>query len=299
MGEKIVIHNYGHGGAGVTLSWGTAQMAVEHAVAQPHRRAAVLGCGAVGLATARLLQDHGFRVTIYARDLPPNTTSNIAGALWAPYSVASWNQREGLFAQKLARASRFAHRYFQAFVGEHYGVRWLPLYLLSEQPDTELPWTWTITPELYRAVRLQPEAHPFPQVGAWHAYAMVIEPDTYLRAVLEDFRTAGGDVVVRDLPERAAVLALQEPVVVNCTGLGARALFGDEELVPVKGQLAFLVPQPEIEYMYLAGEFYMFPRKDDILLGGTYDAGEWSVEPDPTTTGHILEGHRQIALSMR
>jgi D-amino-acid oxidase len=81
IGEKLVIHNYGHGGCGVTLCWGTARLALDIALQQPQRRAAVLGCGAVGLATARLLQDHGFDVTLYARDLPPETTSNIAGAV--------------------------------------------------------------------------------------------------------------------------------------------------------------------------------------------------------------------------
>src|SRR6202035_5189980 len=59
LGEKLLIHNYGHGGCGVTLSWGTAQVAVEHALLRSNRQAAVIGCGAVGLATARLLQDHG------------------------------------------------------------------------------------------------------------------------------------------------------------------------------------------------------------------------------------------------
>ncbi|MGH7703845.1 MAG: FAD-dependent oxidoreductase, partial [Gemmatimonadales bacterium] len=80
--SKTIIHNYGHGGGGVTLSWGTAQLAIEEALRTGHTSAAVLGCGAVGLATARLLQQHGWTVSIYARDLPPNTTSNIAGGQW-------------------------------------------------------------------------------------------------------------------------------------------------------------------------------------------------------------------------
>jgi glycine/D-amino acid oxidase-like deaminating enzyme len=82
LGPKIVIHNYGHGGAGITLSWGTAALAAEKALKSGRKRCAVLGCGAVGLATARLLQRNGFKVTIYAKELPPNTTSHIAGGLW-------------------------------------------------------------------------------------------------------------------------------------------------------------------------------------------------------------------------
>ena len=84
VGEKTVVHNYGHGGGGITLSWGTSELAVEEAWKTGERRFAVLGCGAVGLATARLLQERGAEVTIYAKDLPPHTTSNIAGGHWSP-----------------------------------------------------------------------------------------------------------------------------------------------------------------------------------------------------------------------
>ena len=79
LGDKTIVHNYGHGGGGVTLSWGTAALALEQA--PPVRHCAVLGCGAVGLAIARLAQQRGMQVTgIYAAALPPETTSTVAGA---------------------------------------------------------------------------------------------------------------------------------------------------------------------------------------------------------------------------
>src|SRR5512145_709050 len=80
LGRKIVVHNYGHGGGGITLSWGTSHIAVEELFRDepPEGRVAVLGAGALGLATARLLQRRGVEVTLYAKDLPPQTTSNIA-----------------------------------------------------------------------------------------------------------------------------------------------------------------------------------------------------------------------------
>src|SRR5438067_8757871 len=87
LDSKTVIHNYGHGGAGITLSWGTAQLAVEEGAKSDARDCAVIGCGVVGLSTARILQERGHQPVIYARAMPPTTTSNIAGGLWDPVTV--------------------------------------------------------------------------------------------------------------------------------------------------------------------------------------------------------------------
>jgi glycine/D-amino acid oxidase-like deaminating enzyme len=82
--------------------------------------------------------------------------------------------------------------------------------------------------------------------------------------------------------------------VVNCTGLGAGALFGDPELVPVKGQLHVLLPQPEVDYAVLAGDLYMFSRRDGVLLGGTFERGVATLEPNLEARRHILDGHARL-----
>ena len=117
LDDKLVVHNYGHGGGGVTLSWGTAELACRMVDATGEKNVAVLGCGAVGLATARLLQDRGCAVTIYAKDLPPNTTSNIAGAQWMPVTVFKHGQQSPEFMASFVEASHIANRRFQIMVG--------------------------------------------------------------------------------------------------------------------------------------------------------------------------------------
>ena len=299
VGSKTVIHNYGHGGAGITLSWGTSHMAVEEALKTQENRFAVIGCGAVGLATARLLQRRGFKVTIYARELPPDTTSNIAGGQWSPFSVADPDRRTPEFETRFQRAARLSHRYFQDMVGDYYGVRWIENYVISDYPSA----AHSDNPlrDLYPAARdLRPGEHPFAAPYVHRFVTMLIEPPVYLNAVLRDFLLSGGNLVVRGFNDVRELAALDEPAVVNCSGLGARALFGDEELVPIKGQLSILLPQPEVDYITLGkGDLYMFPRRDGILLGGTFERGEWSLDVNEPERKRIVEGHIAFFDSMK
>lgn len=119
---------------------------------------------------------------------------------------------------------------------------------------------------------------------------MLIEPHPYLRALLRDFRLAGGKLVLQEFHHLSELTTLPEQVLVNCTGLGARALFSDSELIPIQGQLTYLLPQPEVNYIALAGDLYMFPRRDGIVLGGTHVRGEWSLEPDLVAKNRVLAG---------
>lgn len=309
IGSKFLVHNYGHGGGGVTLSWGTASLAVDLArdfliarkSARP-ARFAVLGCGVSGLSTARLLQrrfqNGPGTVTIYAKDLPPDTTSNIAGAHWAPTSVYEPQEANSKFTEQFRQACRISNRAFQLLVGAEYGVRWIDTFELMRHEfwfGRELPGGNDLYPQI--EMHRDPENYfGFPYVRQYST--MLIEPSIYLSALLRDFYIAGGRVVVKEFRSRAEILRLREPVIFNCTGLGSRALFKDEDLVPVRGQLEVLLPQPEIDYSYLSSG-YMFPRRDGIILGGTWDHDDWSLSPDPEQATGILEAHTEIMKGLK
>src|SRR3546814_7200253 len=80
---------------------------------------------------------------------------------------------------------------------------------------------------------------------------------------MRDIQIAGGRFAIRSFAAPAEIAALPERLVFNCTGLGARALFGDTELQPVRGQLAILLPQPEVQYAFTGEAGYMFPRSEE------------------------------------
>jgi D-amino-acid oxidase len=312
IGEKLLVHNYGHGGAGITLSWGTASLAVDllsealgswrKRRSRSPRRFAVLGCGVNGLSTARLLQrrfqDGSGTVTIYAKDLPPETTSNIAGGFWSPTSVYDPSAGTMKFTEQFRQACRISNRAFQNLVGPDYGVRWmdtLEFYRNEALATRELPGGNDLYPQ--SEVHRDPEHYfGFPYVRQYST--MLIEPPVYLNALLRDFFIAGGKLVVREFRSREELKRLPEQSIFNCTGLGARALFGDQQLEPVRGQLEVLLPQPEVDYCYL-GSGYMFPRRDGIILGGTFDHGDWSVTPNPDQASGILQTHAEIMKGLK
>jgi D-amino-acid oxidase len=293
LGDKRLVHNYGHGGAGITLSWGTARLAADLGLQGQQGPVAVIGAGVVGLSTARLIQEAGFPVTLYAAALPPATTSNVAGGQWHPFGHFRRSAVTPAWHEQFRAAADYSWRRFQIMVGEDYGIRWLPTFL---QGDPEAP----LLPTFPVAMRALAHAeHPFPDEKVYRFDTMYVETGRYLRQLMRDFEIAGGRFAIRNFASPAEIAALPERLVFNCTGLGARALFGDTELQPARGQLAILLPQPEVQYAYTLEAGYMFPRPDGIVLGGTFELDNWSLEPDPGTTAAIVASHKALFAGFR
>jgi glycine/D-amino acid oxidase-like deaminating enzyme len=177
-------------------------------------------------------------------------------------------------------------------VGPRYGVAWLDNYSTME----ELPTAESEARREREGARLMPAnlqtgreilysgEHPFPTRYASRRSSLRIEPSLYLEAMLREVRLFGGGIVIREFNTPRDLLTVSESVIVNCTGLGSRDLFRDEELIPVKGQLTFLVSQPEVDYQYGC-----MPRSDGIALGSTRQRGVWTLTPDEVARQRIVD----------
>jgi D-amino-acid oxidase len=319
LDDKTLIHDYGHAGAGMSLGWGCGVMAAEFALQTEGRRAAVIGCGSPGLTAARELQRRGFAVTIYAMTVPPNTTSNMSLAGFTPTTaLVDKDRRTPAWESQFLRAAEISYRQLQLMVGAKYGVRWMDSYNATDDPtgagggrgggrgnyatDADL------LPDALRPNRtrelLGPGEHPFRTKYATRTLALAIEPSIYLDALVRDVLEAGGRIVIRTFDTPRDLMTLPEPIVVNCTGLGSYTLFDDKELVPVKGQLTALVPQPEIDYRASGRasdgtNATMNSRSDGIIVGNLQDPGNWSLEPEPDVLQRNVDAAIEFFAAMR
>jgi D-amino-acid oxidase len=233
-------------------------------------RIVVVGAGVVGLSVALRLLEAGHRVDVLARDLPLETTSSVAAALWYPYLA--------LPQDKVTAWGRAAYDEFARLADQ--GADGVTMRrgteLLSEStPD---PWWVGAVPALERVA---PRA---PYADSWSFVAPVIDMPRYLTWLDRQVKGAGGTVT------RMALPALPDaPLVVNCSGLGSRALAGDPTTTPVRGQVV-VVEQWGLEEWWLAedGPTYVIPRTSDVVLGGTDDAGEWDRSPSPLMAADIV-----------
>ena len=297
---RTLVHHYGHGGSGWSLSWGSAERALALVRAQgvrPGERIAVIGCGAIGLTTARTAQQAGFKVRLYARDRPPQVHSSAATGLWTPDSrvITSEHASEAWTAgwEAMARASFKVH---QSYLGLPSGpVEWHDGYVVSDE-DFDQPLPGHVGEPDYpdlgsRIADLRPRGralaageHPFRKPHVRRFTQLIFNIPAYQRLLLEDFARDGGELVQREFRQPRDFARLPEKLIVNCTGDGARTLLHDASLTPVRGQTARLIPQPEVDYalIHRGQNLVVLPRRDGLLVAamGEHDFGNNDLRPD-------------------
>jgi D-amino-acid oxidase len=281
VADKIVVHNYGHGGSGWSLSWGSSSIAVESAMATGERNVAVIGCGALGLTSAILLQQAGARVTIYARERPPDVRSSRATGSWTPDSrVALTNSTSADFPalwEKMARKSFHIYESYLGLAGNP--VEWTDRYALSDLSPAEVRanrgrgdtlefahYQERVADLTPRPKELSPGSHPFPTRYATRNSSLTFNIAAYSKQLMTDFLIEGGKIERVEFHDPSELNQIPQKVVINATGYGARALWKDESIIPVRGQIAWLIPQPEVNYGVIYKNVNILSRRDGIVV---------------------------------
>lgn len=302
VGDATVIHNYGHGGSGWSLSWGAADLAVHKAMeATPGTRdVAVIGCGAMGLTAALTAQRMGLNVTIYAKERPPYVRSSRATGQWTPDSrVALANVAPPSFADTWERMARFSFGMYQSYLGSPgTPIEWTDRYFLEDDPGphhavTPQPERHEFARYRERIADLTPQwkllpagATPFPTRSVRQSSTLTFNVASYSRQLMQEFQIAGGRIETREFHSPDELAQLPQKLIIHCTGYGARALFQDESVVPVRGQIAWLIPQDGVNYAIYYNGLNLVGRRDGIVIqpdNGRGDEDGWNrtdEEPD-------------------
>jgi D-amino-acid oxidase len=255
------------------------------------KKITIIGCGVIGLSSGIRLLEAGFDVEIVARELPPDTTSDVAAAIWYPYrcfpqqKVLRWGKQTLETCYKLTKVPDCGVSIVQ-----------FTEYLPQPTPD---PW-WKNTVKQFR--RLSPENLPVIYKDGYHFEVPFIDSSLHMPWLVERFKKPGGKI------RKAAVQNIEEidsagDIIINCAGIGAEKLAKDKLLYPVKGQsIRIRGTNDGGYYLDQHGSLalcYVLPRSDDIVLGGSAIEHDSTTEPEVEITEQIIRKARQLDPSLR
>ena len=253
------------------------------------------------MSTAYVLQNAGYEVEIITKDLPENTVSNVAAAVWFPFWAAP--------RERVMNWCKTAYVFYQDLQKKGWqGIETVPLKILTNDNLTRPDWLDGF-PDTHRTKLVSAEEKALPQ-GYNFAYEMdifVIETPIFMPFLMQQFLEKGGKITERTVSNfddfvfenLSRELGDKDKIVINCTGLAAKELVNDDELFPIQGQIVKIEKQKNVNCAVFDDDehnavAYIIPRTDAVILGGTAVENSYNETPDLDTQNDIIRRCQNI-----
>lgn len=243
---------------------------------------AIVGAGISGMSSAFLLKDKGYQITVFAKAFSPHITSNKAAAFWFPYHIR--NDKRGI---KWCRQSYDFYLQMADTPATGISIQKLVKVLRKGVKEEEAVWVDFMPPGSMRI--MQPDELSEDIATAYEVQVPLIETQIFLPFLQSTLVSSGVKFIERDIKSLEELTKIFD-IVINCSALGSRSLCNDAAIIPVRGQVGLLAPLHDM-FIYLDNEkpLYIVPRKDAIIIGGTYEEGIETDETEPQTIDRLLK----------
>jgi D-amino-acid oxidase len=268
-------------------------------------RVGIVGAGVSGLTCGVVFAEGGHRTAIFAKEIGQETTSGAAAALWFPYDV-----------EPVGKVIPWALETFNVLADlariPGSGVSVIELRQFSRAGEIQIPdWavplggrvipsevengaageaaTWTGRPEAERTGSERIKSLQIFKSG-FSLRVPLMDTTIYLDYLAGRFREAGGDINENVCFEKLEDVDSKFDLVINCAGIGARALVEDSDLQPHRGQVAIVSSIDQLTCAIVCDDaplMYAIPRTNDCVFGGTNDLSD-NLAANPATTSQIV-----------
>ncbi|KAL5016725.1 hypothetical protein ScPMuIL_006314 [Solemya velum] len=256
----------------------------------------VVGAGVIGLSSALHIQEicQNVEITLMSEKFSPETTSDVSGGFWTPFTVDAVKQP--IIRSWAKETLDYMFRLCRSIDAGEVGAQLLSGYYL---PKTD-QWFKDIVLGYRDMTEEELQLFPNPGGGVFFTSASV-DVKSYLPWLMSRFKANGGRVLKIKV-NTLAELSPEYDIVVNCCGVWAGDVTVDSSVRPIRGQL-LRVHAPWIKHFIfnLSSENYAYiiPGAYDVVLGGTFEEDDWNEKPDSRVRERILNNCSNLFPSLK